>query len=463
INISILGDEAPFADLLEGLPVASGDQLNHGLYEQIKSDLSAGAIQNGYFDARFTSSRLLLDLNQRLADIEIEFDPQQRHRFGEVEIQRLDELDEDFIRRFVNIEPGSPYSANALIELRNTLNESLYFSDVSVSPALDRTVDTLVPVDVSLQARPRHVYGIGAGVTTDIGPRLRLDYQDRYLNRRGHNINARVATSPIQQEVDLNYIIPMTRPAFESLRLSTGVLNQNNDSYENRTLKIGAAYSRLNRFDFRQNYFINYQHDEFRINEQDEVADLFILGSNVTRTRADDAIYPTAGWRAFAELRGASRSLLSTTSFTQLYGSGKFVQQLGVGRLLAKVDAGVSWVEDLNELPVSVQFFAGGDQSVRGYKYQSLGPLNDAGELIGGRHLLVFGLEYDFSVLPTWKLAVFADAGNAFNTLNDFELKTGAGIGLRWLSPIGPVRLDLASALDDDNSLRVHITMGPDL
>ena len=84
-------------------------------------------------------------------------------------------------------------------------------------------------------------------------------------------------------------------------------------------------------------------------------------------------------------------------------------------------------------------------------------------DLVGGKHRLSTSIEMDFFVAENWKLAVFADTGNSFDEFDDFELKTGVGVGVRWLSPVGPIRVDVASALDNDNKLRLHITMGPDL
>jgi translocation and assembly module TamA len=143
--------------------------------------------------------------------------------------------------------------------------------------------------------------------------------------------------------------------------------------------------------------------------------------------------------------------------------AGKGIRSVGPGRLMFRFDAGTTMTNDLDSLPTSIRYFAGGDQTVRGYRYESLGPENEAGDVIGGKHKLSVGLEYDFPIMDNWKLAVFTDTGNAFNDFADYELKTGAGIGVRWLSPIGPIRVDLASALDNDNKLRLHITMGPDL
>ena len=467
VRIDILGDQGFARELLSDLPLRQGEPLNHGAYEQIKSSLSAAAIENGYFDARFNRSQLLLDLQQGQADIDIEFAPQARYRFGAVEIQSLDALSDDFINRFIEIAPDEPYSSTALLNLRNALSDSLYFSNVSVTPALDRAQDQHIPIQVALQPRPRRVYGAGMGVTTDIGPRVRLDYEDRYVNRRGHHLEAQAAASPVQQLLDLDYTIPMRKPATESLRLSVGTVQEDLDTYRTLTSKIGVSYGHINPFNFQQNYFVNYQRDDYRIKtsgpDTNDSSDLLITGTNISRTRANDAIYPTVGWRMFAQIRGSSDSLFSSESFTQFYFSAKGVRQIGPGRLLVKLEAGASLIDEVNVLPASVQFFAGGDQSVRGYKYQSLGPRDEFGNVFGGKHMLTTGVEYDFNIRPSWKMAVFLDAGNAFDNWTDYRLQRGAGLGLRWLSPIGPVRMDLASALDDDRHWRLHITMGPDL
>ena len=338
-----------------------------------------------------------------------------------------------------------------------------YFSNVSVTPSLEQAVDQQVPIQVGLQPRPRRVYSSGIGLTTDIGPRVRLDYEDRYLNRNGHQFTARTAASPVQQLIDLEYALPWTNPATERLTFYGGFLHEDNDTFIVETTKIGANYSYLNRWGWRQNYFLNFQHDVSKIADTEEQTDMLIPGVSVTRTQADDALYPQRGWTLFGQLMGASDSLLSSETFLQFNIRGKVISPLGPGRLIAKFEAGTTVADDIAELPASIQYFAGGDQSVRGYRYRSLAPLNDMDELSGGKHLLVGGIEYDFNILPAWKLAVFADAGNAFLDFSDYELQKSVGIGLRWLSPLGPIRLDIASALDDDNKIRLHLTMGPDL
>lgn len=463
VNINIQGDARLFSSVLENLPLASGDQLNQGYYEALKSSLSSRAVEVGFFSARFERSQLLLNLQQNTASASIDFVPGERYRFGNVQIQPVEHLSEEFIRKFIEFDEDAYYSSSALIALRSSLNDSQYFSSVTVTPVLDSNQNADVPINVVLQPRPRRNYSFGAGLTTDIGPRVTASYEDRFLNRQGHRFDFGSSISPIEQSLDVSYTMPMENPATESLRFSGGLLGESNDTYDNKTLKLGSVYSFINRHEWRQNYFLNFQHEEFQIADQDENADLFIPGVSLAKTQADDALYPTRGWKLSGRIRGASTAMLSTNSFLQLDLQGKWITTIGPGRLLARFDLGATLTDDESELPVSIRYFAGGDQNVRGYKYESLGPQNELGEVIGGKHKIVASAEYDFPILDNWKLAAFYDAGNAFNELGDLELRQSIGVGLRWLSPIGPIRVDLASALDDDNKLRLHITMGPDL
>ena len=463
VAVNVQAQPELFASVVANSPLREGDQLNQALYERIKTNLSATAVEYGYFDARFETSELRLDLVNNRADIALDFNPGQRYRFGEVEIEQPDALSPGFIRRFIAIEPGDYYLSETLLGARNSLNASNYFNSVSVSPALQSASEGRVPVSVRLAMRPRHVYSSGVGVTTDIGPRVRFDYQDRYSNERGHSVLGNLGLSPVQQNLDIGYRLPLANPATESLEISGGFFVQDTESFTSETTKLAATYSFINAHAWRQNYFVNLQHDDFTVADDTQVADLLIAGTSLNRTRADDALYPTRGWRLFAELKGASDAVLSSQSFLQLNLNGKLIEPVGRGRVLMRFDAGTSLVDDVGELPASIQYFSGGDQSVRGYKYQSLGPLDENGQVSGGKHKLSLGIEYDFQVASAWKLAAFVDAGNSFNRLSDLKLNRGVGLGVRWLSPIGPIRVDLASPLDNDNSLRLHITMGPDL
>lgn len=463
----------PFQQMLLASPVRSGAQLVHSEYEALKSSLSAVAVENGYFGARFNRSELSVDLNRNRADVMIDFEPGQRYHFGEIRINPMPELSSSFVSRFLPFDEGSPYSSESLVELRQSLNDSQYFSQVAVTPELNAPQNAstasnggIVPVNVQLTPRPRHSWSAGIGATTDIGPRVTLAYENRYLNRRGHRLNADVALSPVRQEPNISYVIPLRDPTTESLSFSSGYLGQNTDTFDSETYRVGTSYrSTIDAWilgEWLQNVFINYQRETFEINDVRERSNLAVSGVSWSTTRSDDPIFPSRGWRLLGQVSGASNAFLSDMSFLQLYTSGKIVLPIGPGRFLLRMEAATTIVDDVEELPASIRYFTGGDQSVRGYGYGTLGAENEVGDVIGGKHLLTGSIEYDFNILPSWKLAVFHDVGNSFEDFDDFKLHRSVGLGVRWMSPIGPIRADIARGIND-GSFRFHLTMGPDL
>ncbi|HDZ08158.1 autotransporter assembly complex protein TamA [Pseudohongiella sp.] len=457
-----------FNSVLSEIDIQQGDRLVHTQYEQLKSRLSAQAVDNGFFSARFTRSELAIDLQRNRADINLEFEPGERFRFGRIRISPLDGLSNTFVSRFLTFEESSDYSTDALIELRENLNDSQYFSQISVTPQLSQATENRVPVNVELALRPRRSYTAGAGVSTDIGPRLRLSYEDRYINRRGHRLNADLGISTLQQDPSVSYVIPLSDPVNDSLRISGGFQRLETDSYITNTYRAGVTWRSVVWDNWVQNIFVNYQAERSELTDiaaadrVEEQVNSTITGINWARTRADDPIYPTQGWRLFGQVSGAEENLLSDITFAQLYSSAKLIHSIGPGRLLLRAEAATTLADEVLELPLSVRFFTGGDQSVRGYQFGALGATNADGDVVGGKHLLVGSVEYDVPVVGGWHAAVFYDTGNSFADFNDMKLRDSAGIGVRWRSPIGPIRLDVARGFDD-GSFRLHITMGPDL
>ena len=183
-----------------------------------------------------------------------------------------------------------------------------------------------------------------------------------------------------------------------------------------------------------------------------------------TRLVADDTLRPSAGHRLNFSLRGASDSLGSDTSFVQAAASAKWISSLpSSARILVRGELGTTWEDDFNALPPSARFFAGGDTSIRGYEFESLGPVDAHGQVMGGTSLAVASIEYEYSVGPCWSVAAFVDSGDAFRAA-EFVTHTGTGVGLRWQSPLGPIRFDVAKPRNgDDRKSRLHISLGPDL
>jgi translocation and assembly module TamA len=184
----------------------------------------------------------------------------------------------------------------------------------------------------------------------------------------------------------------------------------------------------------------------------------------LTRKKANDLYFPLSGYNLLYGLRVAAESVASETSFAQVRAEAKWLQQAGKdGRVILRGMLGGMVVDNFDALPPELRFFAGGDRSIRGFDYQQIGDLDAAGEVIGGEYLAAASAEYEHYFLERWGAAIFVDAGDAFT--KSFDVNVGAGVGLRWKSPVGLVRLEIARPVvsDFDHSWRVHLIIGPDL
>jgi translocation and assembly module TamA len=192
---------------------------------------------------------------------------------------------------------------------------------------------------------------------------------------------------------------------------------------------------------------------------------LLIPGAKGSIFWADNRLVTTRGLRLSASLIGSEDGLLADTSFLQTAVRTKGIYSFfDKWRWIGRADLGATLTNDINDLPPSLRYFAGGDQSVRGYGYKKIGPADADGNIVGGKNLLTYSLELERALFEEWSAALFYDSGTATNTFSKLNLQSGAGIGVRWNAPFGQIRLDLAKALDDENnSWRIHFTMGADL
>lgn len=464
IRVTGAGETDPaFIAVVSDPGIAPGDPLRHDAHDHLRSRLLRVANDRGYLDAELTESRLQVDPESGEAQISMHLDSGPRYQFGPIRLVQ-DILRDDFVARLFPFEPGEPYSSRQLIQLQRNLGDSGYFESVRVRPLLDQRQDGEIPILVEAEPRKRTAYEIRLGYSTDIGPRLGALVERRYANRRGHRYNAEIEWSEKRSSAGFGYSIPLADPRHDSLKLSATHVTEDTGTSQSRRFQSGANWIQRHDSGWTANRGIRYEYEDFTVGEVSDISRLLVMSYRVTRTVTDDPVYPRDGHRIDLLAQGASETLASSFSFAQARGSTKFIRGLGTGRLILRGDAGATGGASIEELPSSLRFFAGGDSSVRGFGFQQLGPTDNAGNVIGGRHVLVGSIEYDHPIgQGNWGAAVFLDAGNAFNNFDDYELKGGAGVGIRWRSPIGPLRFDLAHAPDSKDSFRIHFTMGPDL
>ncbi|MDT8385931.1 MAG: autotransporter assembly complex family protein [Thiogranum sp.] len=466
IDIRIKGpgrDEPGLRALLQNPGLRTGERLVHREYERTRYRLQAAALELGYRDASFTEHQVRVLPASNSAEITLNLATGDRYFFGPVTFEGSD-LREEQLRGYLPFEPGDPWSNRKMIDFQRALMDSNYFSDIELLPQSEQATDHRIPVEVRLTPRKPQRYSIGVGYTTNTGPRVTLGWQHRQLNRRGHRFEADSEVSAVRRSMTAKYSIPLARPRTDVLDLIASARQDDTDTSSSTIQELRASHA-IQRGKLQTTRYLSFKREDYEIGDTEEdSAQLLLPGVIWTWVDADDRLVTRKGSRLQLELLGAHKTLVSDTTFGQGLLRTKTIQPLGErGRLVARADLGGTALSDVQALPASNRFFAGGDQSVRGYAYQHLGPENDEGEVIGGRHLLIGSVEYNYRLRGKWHAALFVDAGNAFNDLPVDE-KLGAGVGIRWESPVGMLRLDVAAALsEDDNPLRLHFTFGPDL
>ncbi|MBI6944779.1 outer membrane protein assembly factor [Pseudomonas putida] len=444
-----------------------GEPLNHGLYEDAKRLIQNQASRYGFFSGRFSRQRLAVDPQAGVADIELVYNSGQRYRLGAVRFSGDTPLDEDLLQRMVSFKPGTPYDSELIAELNNDLQSSGYFEGVRVDAAPTAAVAEEIPVDVRLDTRKPRTMGLGLGFSTDVGPRGKANWTRHWVNPQGHSYGWEAELSAPRQNVGLWYDIPLDPPLTDKLRFAGGYQNEEIAGTDtlSKLLTVGPEWHSKLPSGWQRVISLKYQREEYRLGDDSGLSNLLMPGISFSYLRSDNRIDPHNGYRLQFDTQVAKEGVVSDTNLLHANVLLKGLTTLGHNhRFLGRVQFGGSATNGYkNNIPPSLRFFAGGDQSVRGYDYQTLSPKNSDGDRIGGRYLVAGSVEYQYSLTEKWRVATFVDQGNSFNTLELPSLKTGVGFGVRWVSPVGPLRLDLAKALDDDGGIRLHFSMGPEL
>jgi translocation and assembly module TamA len=457
-----IGNDPEIQELLKNRLLQAGSVLNQIEYEDFKGSLEKLASERGYFDARFIEHRIEIDLDKYEAYVVLNYDGGSRYHFGKVSLNQQ-VLDEKLLLRYISFTDGSAYSVDELIDLQQALNDSDFFYSVDVSTEMPEGEEKEIPVNIKLTPRKRHRYSLGIGYGTDTGIRGNASWEMPLVNRDGHRFSTEASFSELGYSFGAKYRVPVFNPRSDELVYSAGIENETTDSSESTLHTIGASLNRR-RGDWRQTISLNYRQEDFVIANESGSSELVLPAISWKRTWGNDLINTFEGLRFDVTLRGATKMFLSDADFFQLQTGIKIINPVNKNnRFISRLRLGSTWTQDFEKLPSTVRFFTGGAQSVRGFSYQSLGPVDSNDEVLGGKHLLVASIEFEHSFNEKWGAAVFYDTGNASENFSD-KLEQGAGFGVRWQSPIGPVRVDIATALSrDGNPLRLHINIGPDL
>jgi translocation and assembly module TamA len=453
----------PVKVALEHFAPKQGERLDHAAYERSKLEISTALANEGYVRAQLVQHRVEVVRAANSAEIDLEWNPGERHRFGPVHFTDV-QFPDSFLQRYTPWRTGDFYSIDKLLELQQALVDADYFGAVAVTPDLAHAKDGIVPIEVVLVPAKRTVYTASVYVSTDTGPGGKVGFERRWLNNRGHKLSSDVQYSTRLEDYRVQYQIPKPGRPNRSYTFGVGYKDEETDSSTSRMARVAANEVTDRWKGFTRTLGLQYLNGDFEIAKEQHSTSLLYAEGTLTRKKADDLYFPLSGYSLLYGVRFGAESVLSDTSFAQVRAEAKWLQRVGTdNRVILRAMLGGMVVKDFDSLPPELRFFAGGDRSIRGFDYQQIGDLDAKGEVIGGQYQAIASAEYEHYFLANWGAAVFVDAGDAFT--KQYDTNVGAGIGLRWKSPVGLVRLDIARPLvsDFDHEWRIHLIIGPDL
>lgn len=454
-----------FSKIISSSKLKVGAPLNHTQYESTKSKLSQKASELGYFDAFYPHHELIVNLNNYEADINLLMTLSARYLFGSSTFHQEYFADE-FLERFLhNMRENNDYSDQKLVQLQSTFNETNYFEDVVIVPQINNDTKE-VPLDIYLRPRKQRTLNLGLGYSSDIGMKVMGGLNWHYINRYGHKLNTSFLFAQKKRDATINYQIPGSDPTQDAYNIFFNYDYEDTSTKDYTTYLVGVSKERT-RDQYQYGYSLHYQYDRFRDVYGHKQNSKLLVPTFYGEWKSTAVIpFNQFGFKIEGKVRGAIDSVGSDISFIQAsIGVHTFIPLGENNRFLIRGTLGNTTIKskDLNKLPPSLRFYTGGDNTVRGYKYDGIGEKGYNGEIYGGKKLAVASIEYEHKITPSIAIATFIDAGDAYNSKIDF--KYGAGAGIRWYSQIGAVKLDLAHGFDKEfgDTVRLHLNIGLEL
>ncbi|HHK8464189.1 TPA: autotransporter assembly complex family protein [Vibrio parahaemolyticus] len=457
-------EDEEFANLIAKSPLKVGRILNQGEYDSLKSGIRNLALQRGYFNGDFKLNKLevIPELNE--ANVRLHYDSGIRYHFGSVEITGS-QIWENRVESMRPFEIGEPYLVSDVGEYNQNLSNTDWFSSVFVEPDLSKLEDGReLPIKVSLAPAAKNQIETGIGYSTDTGVRGTLKWKKPWVSARGHSFNTALSLSKPEQTITAGYKIPLDDVLREYYQLQFGLKHLDNRDTESLESNLAVERHWLTDGGWHKTVYVRHLYENFSQGLQDDGVQFVLPGATFSRTRVRGGSMPMWGDKQSVTVEYGDPALLSETRVLRLLGRSSWIRGIGENhRGLFRLEGGANITEEFEKLSPSLRFFAGGDNNIRGYGYESISPVDESGALTGAKFILSSTLEYQYRVYGNWWAATFYDIGDAFNDTP--EWKSGAGVGIRWASPVGPVSFDFAWGLDEkpNNEFRIHFSLGPEL
>lgn len=438
-----------------GLPV--GNAFRQKAWDEAKNDLLKSLLVRDYPAAAITQSEARIDPATNSAALAVEIDSGPAFTFGELQISGLQRYASRIVTDLNPIAPGEPYSQEKLNELQARVQDTGYFRSAFATVNIDPAQPKNVPVKLELNENERKRLSLGIGFSTDSGARGQINWLDRNFLQRDWRLESKLLVDRDNRLLGADVTLPPLkndwRPSFGTRYEYTNSEGEIND--KTATAARLTSPDKNNEMVWATTLYTDHQRIEG--SDYSNHREAVVASFTYTRRRVDNLISPSRGYVASIDLgagptgdgKTLARAVGRATYLSPYYKRWQAVLRGQVGQVSG---AG------RESVPADLLFRTGGDQTVRGYGYNTLGIEQD-GAIVGGTVSAVFSAELVYRITPQWGAAVFHDAGNAADTWKDFHFAQGSGIGARWRSPIGPVNLDLAYG-HDTHDVRLHFSVG---
>lgn len=464
VNIAFEGDLAGDGDeraarrdaLRQAWRLPPGEPFRQTDWSAAKQRLLDDLTARDYAAGTLAETRAEVDPETARVALRVQLDSGPAFRFGDIEATGLALHDLDLVRRFATMEPGDAYSSDALLAFERALLSSPYFSSAQITADRDPANAAATPVRITVAEASSRRLSFGAGLSSNTGYRAEVGWSDNNLWGRSWMLNTAVRIEQLRQFAFADVMLP---PAGKGYRDSFGVLAENADIQDLVTRRVGIGAVRLRiRNDIEIRHSLNLQREQREIDglvtsTQKSLA----LNTSWTWRRVDDLFDPRDGWVLNAQIGGGVKGLLSDTNFLRGYVKAQWFIPVGLrDQIILRGEAGLTGGAAAS-LPQDFLFRAGGASSVRGYDYLKLG-VREGNAIVGGRVLGVASAEYVHWLSRQWGGAVFLDAGDATDSRKNFKPAYGAGAGVRWRSPAGPIAFDIAYG-ERERTWRPHFSL----
>jgi translocation and assembly module TamA len=467
VSIEIRGDLKPEQrqKLIDAWALPRQAAFRQSAWNNAKQGLLRELIATDHAGARLLSSQAEVDVEAARVDLQLVYDSGPPYRYGEIRIVGLQRYPESLVERYTRpLRPGDIYRQEDLLAVQAALQNSPYFSSVSVElEAGERPVGAAAgevlhaPVIIRLRERAPFNVSLGAGYSSNTGARVEGNFRNTDLFQRAWELSTGARIEQLRQSVYADILLPPDR---QQRRDSVGAVIEQSDIQGLGIKRVAFAVSRAQlRGSIEQRLGLNWQSEQQSpSNAQTTTNRALTATAGWLWRHADDPLDPSEGIVAQVQFGAAAKALLSDQNFLRSY--FRYSQGIPLGKsdgLLLRGEIGVTAAPSREGIPQDYLFRAGGSNSVRGYAYQSLG-VQEGSATLGGRYLLTLSAEYTHWVSAQWGVATFFDAGQAADDREVFKLARGYGVGARWKSPAGPLAIDLAWG-ERDKELRVHFSL----